>query len=64
MYHGEEMGNDGPFTVMEVRLIRQVSGFGFRIIGGEEEGSQVNKTLQLLYLHSHILNPGSEYDTE
>ena len=31
----------GPFTTMEVRLMRQVSGFGFRIIGGEEEGSQV-----------------------
>ena len=30
-----------PFTVMEVHLIRQVSGFGFRIIGGQEEGSQV-----------------------
>eukprot|EP00731_Ephydatia_muelleri_P003274 Em0001g3274a len=29
-----------PFTVLEVRLIRQVSGFGFRIIGGKEEGSQ------------------------
>ncbi len=38
---GEPMGNDGPFTTMEVRLLRQVSGFGFRIIGGEEEGSQV-----------------------
>ena len=30
-----------PFTVLEVNLIRQVSGFGFRIIGGREEGSQV-----------------------
>ncbi|KAL5517761.1 hypothetical protein EMCRGX_G003374 [Ephydatia muelleri] len=30
-----------PFTLLEVRLIRQVSGFGFRIIGGKEEGSQI-----------------------
>lgn len=35
------MGSEGPFTTMEVRLMKQVSGFGFRIIGGEEEGSQV-----------------------
>eukprot|EP00731_Ephydatia_muelleri_P003217 Em0001g3217a len=28
-----------PFTLLEVRLIRQVSGFGFRIIGGKGEGS-------------------------
>jgi C-terminal processing protease CtpA/Prc len=33
------MVND-PFTVQEIRLMRQVSGFGFRIIGGKEEGSQ------------------------
>ncbi|XP_064400489.1 uncharacterized protein LOC135346702 isoform X2 [Halichondria panicea] len=37
---GELMGNGGPFTTMEVCLLRQVSGFGFRIIGGEEEGCQ------------------------
>ena len=30
-----------PFTTQEIRLMRQVSGFGFRIIGGKEEGSQV-----------------------
>ncbi len=42
MFQEEQMGNDGPFTTMEVRLLRQVSGFGFRIIGGEEEGSQVH----------------------
>ena len=30
-----------PFAVQEIRLMRQVSGFGFRIIGGKEEGSQV-----------------------
>ena len=34
-----------PFTVQEVRLMRQVSGFGFRIIGGKEEGSQVRTDL-------------------
>ena len=32
--------SDEPFQQMEVRLMRQVSGFGFRIIGGKEEGSQ------------------------
>ena len=30
-----------PFQHLEVHLVRQVSGFGFRIIGGKEEGSQV-----------------------
>ena len=35
------MGGE-PFTVLEIRLMRQVSGFGFRIIGGKEEGSQVS----------------------
>ena len=34
-------GGDEPFTTLEIRLMRQVSGFGFRIIGGREEGSQV-----------------------
>jgi hypothetical protein len=34
---GEE---DEPFQILEIRLMRQVSGFGFRIIGGREEGSQ------------------------
>ena len=33
-------GPDEPFQQFEVRLVRQVSGFGFRIIGGREEGSQ------------------------
>ncbi len=41
------VGNDIPFTIMEVRLMRQVSGFGFRIIGGEEEGSQVQTNISL-----------------
>ena len=30
-----------PFQHLELHLVRQVSGFGFRIIGGKEEGSQV-----------------------
>ena len=34
-------GKDGPFQLLEVHLVRQVSGFGFRIIGGREEGTQV-----------------------
>ena len=33
-------GGDEPFQILEIRLMRQVSGFGFRIIGGREEGSQ------------------------
>ena len=32
--------SDELFQQMEVRLIRQESGFGFRIIGGKEEGTQ------------------------
>ena len=31
-----------PFYHFEVQLLRQVNGFGFRIIGGREEGSQVS----------------------
>ena len=34
-------GEEEPFRHLEVHLVRQVSGFGFRIIGGKEEGSQV-----------------------
>lgn len=33
--------DEEPFQHLEVHLVRQVSGFGFRIIGGKEEGSQV-----------------------
>ena len=33
-------GGEEPFQILEIRLMRQVSGFGFRIIGGREEGSQ------------------------
>ena len=33
--------SDEPFQQMDIRLIiRQVSGFGFRIIGGREKGTQ------------------------
>ncbi len=35
-------GKDKPFQHLEVHLVRQVSGFGFRIIGGREEGTQVS----------------------
>lgn len=31
-----------PFSSLEVTLPRHTSGFGFRIIGGREEGSQVH----------------------
>ena len=34
-------GGEEPFQHLEIHLVRQVSGFGFRIIGGKEEGSQV-----------------------
>ena len=34
------LASDEPFQQMDIRLIRQVSGFGFRIIGGREEGTQ------------------------
>ena len=33
--------NSEPFSSLEVTLSRHTSGFGFRIIGGREEGSQV-----------------------
>ena len=33
--------NSEPFNSLEVTLSRHTSGFGFRIIGGREEGSQV-----------------------
>ena len=33
--------NSEPFSTLEVTLSRHTSGFGFRIIGGREEGSQV-----------------------
>lgn len=32
--------NEEPFQHLEVNLERQVSGFGFRVIGGREENSQ------------------------
>ena len=39
---GYPVNSDEPFSAFEIRLMRQVSGFGFRIIGGKEEGSQVS----------------------
>ena len=36
------MDGSEPFYHFEVQLLRQVNGFGFRIIGGREEGSQVS----------------------
>ena len=33
-------GEGEPFEILEIRLVRRLSGFGFRIIGGREEGSQ------------------------
>lgn len=38
-----QQDGEEPFNTLEIRLIRQVSGFGFRIIGGREEGSQVSE---------------------
>ena len=40
MHDGGLGPDDEPFSTLEIRLMRQVSGFGFRIIGGREEGSQ------------------------
>jgi len=34
------IGNE-TFSILEIQLIRQTSGFGFKIIGGAEEGTQV-----------------------
>jgi len=49
-YHqpGGGASEDQPFSEMEIRLMRQVSGFGFRIIGGQEEGSQVTGVCGLI----------------
>lgn len=33
-----------------VSLVRQETGFGFRIVGGTEEGSQVGGTVSIFYL--------------
>ena len=38
----EHVFSSEPFPVLEIRLMRQVSGFGFRIIGGKEDGTQVS----------------------
>ena len=37
-----KLKSDGEYFELPVYLIKQDSGFGFRIIGGTEEGSQVN----------------------
>lgn len=34
---------------IEVRLIRGPKGFGLRLIGGAEEGTQVRKSLKIIY---------------
>ena len=47
------MMDQEPFTMQEIRLMRQVSGFGFRIIGGKEEGSQVCVCLSISLSLSH-----------
>lgn len=38
-------GEDERYVELTVLLKRQESGFGFRIIGGTEEGSQVGETV-------------------
>ncbi len=46
-FGGDDMGS---YSEMTVQLKRQENGFGFRIIGGTEEGSQVSR-LSLLKRH-------------
>lgn len=41
--HGVGNGIATEFVEMTVTLLRQDTGFGFRIVGGTEEGSQVKK---------------------
>ena len=48
-YSGGGTSGEQPFNEMEVRLMRQVSGFGFRIIGGREEGSQVKGGVSIIW---------------
>lgn len=47
------MNNSEPFSTLEVTLSRHTSGFGFRIIGGREEGSQV--CVSLLGAHCRVV---------
>ena len=54
----QKMGGE-PFTVLEIRLMRQVSGFGFRIIGGKEEGSQVSAWEGVIHNVMYITINGS-----
>ena len=44
-----------PFSVLEIRLMPQVWGFGFRIIGGKEEGSQVSTWEDMIHMYFHNL---------
>ena len=44
--------NPTEWVEMTVTLLRQDSGFGFRIVGGTEEGSQVKRQSQGFYLLS------------
>ena len=39
---------------MSVTLVRQEAGFGFRIVGGTEEGSQVGAMVRSQDMHSFI----------
>jgi hypothetical protein len=45
------MEDNNKFIEMNVTLYRQESGFGFRIIGGTEEGSQVSYDLLVLMFY-------------
>lgn len=38
----EHVFSSEPFPVLEIGLIHQVSGFGFKIKGGKDEGTQVS----------------------
>ena len=49
--HNRSAAEDDRFVDMTVLLQRQESGFGFRIIGGTEEGSQVRYS----FLQAHVL---------
>ena len=42
-----------PFALYEIRLMRQASGFGFRIIGGKEEGTQVRNCIVYMSVVYH-----------
>jgi len=58
--------HDEQFYEMPIYLRRLDTGFGFRIVGGTEEGSQVSDYLliflNVLYYHNYDLFDGSEKD--